>query len=1434
MRRVVNRSLAICLAAAMAFIPFFGNMVLPKDIKAATVKGSLATEVTGTWSYWDGSATVTQTNKMLLDKLPTVANKGSSRYTTDRFDENYGAFPTNGWSTSMAWNYTSNAFGNATYAIPLSFIGKADGLYVTKPSTVKVDGTFIMQQPENGALTDFIIGTDYQFSSTKMDKITDWSTDIIMENSADSSRYMKTTMVQGSPFSFYSLKGGTTAQIRRGSMRATLPSKVTYHNAQTQADSTTFVLRVVDNQDESLSYSKYDYYALYVANGTNVSVSGSNTDIGTITMNFKDEEHAYFTFAWLCETTDADDAKAQAIAQTYEKYAYNFITDTRAEYNYDTSTATVTTNFKYEFDKKDESTTDETIMGILPHQYKFMEGYTYLANTARTIRGTMKYLVGNTYTTVQKYSGILPQMGSVADEDKDKLQTYIDNYMTEFGPTQTAVTKESYDVNTYDTGKKLNRAVQVMLAAETIGDTENATALLNGIKAELADWFTASGDGDLKYFYYDKGTGCLFGFPQSYYSVDGMQDHTFHYGYFINAAAQVIMRDKAFETEYGNILHEIIEDIACDTRNNLDSKYPYLRSFSAWEGHSWASGHANFGDGNNQESSSEALNAWAGLILYGQATGDDSLTERAVYLYTTEANAVNDYWFDIDGDILDSNYTVTTAQLEYDCASMIWGGKYTYAAWWTDEPLQIQGINLLPVTGASFNLSKDKEYVKHYFELAQQNENRHSGPHKLPTPTDRWNEIWSEYLAMADPYAAEDYFDDTCDPEAGESKAHAYHFIKALQKSGTPNTDISSNCPLSKVFETEDGERTYIAYNSGDEAKEVKFSDGTVITVQAKTLGEVSSEDIPDRISYNTEYYLENVEGNGYSKIDTVKAYGKLNDEVFAEVKTITGASFDTDNPLNIATTTLSNSNTTLKLYYSRNTYSIKYNLGGGSLPEANPDSYKYGQAVVLNNPEKDKNRFDGWFLDEGFTTEFDQTATDYVGDIELYAKFTDPSTMTIDGDKRVNIYGTKAVFTVEGYSKASEMIVYTYVEPNYATGQNIIKTGAVGLFAGNQMTKNGDQWTYSMDLEGKVGKYLIFFFNSMVEGEGEQSSWAMMQIPNPDGTPSEPESSTENGTTKPGETTKPSDTTGPSGSDTSEYSKYTYAKIGTVNGKDISYYIVKNDLQANVQFLNGNLLYMAHSADFNDSNITATLNGDASKMSVGQNVIQATSDKLKEDAYNVILLNYTDGKYTEVIVKVGNPVDETTKVQATTNEPDTTKAPETTKNPTTTKEPDTTKTPDVTQPETSKDTPTQTPTTTSGDGSATTEAPTQAQTTKSSETTSDNKKTTTAAEMTAATKVQQSVTVKRVKIKKVTRKKKSVKVTISKVSKAKGYQVRISTSKKFAKKKTKYKTVKKTKFVLKNLKVGKKYYIGVRAYKTVNGKRKYGKWSKTRVTKRK
>ena len=94
----------------------------------------------------------------------------------------------------------------------------------------------------------------------------------------------------------------------------------------------------------------------------------------------------------------------------------------------------------------------------------------------------------------------------------------------------------------------------------------------------------------------------------------------------------------------------------------------------------------------------------------------------------------------------------------------------------------------------------------------------------------------------------------------------------------------------------------------------------------------------------------------------------------------------------------------------------------------------------------------------------------------------------------------------------------------------------------------------------------------------------------------------------------------------------------------------------------------------------------------------------------------------------------------------------------------------------------------------------------------------------------------KSAKIKKVKAAKKAIAVKWKKVSAVKGYQIQVATDKKFKKNK-KTVTVKKqktTKVTVKKLKAKKKYYVRIRTYKTVKGKKLYSSWSKVKTVKTK
>ena len=91
-----------------------------------------------------------------------------------------------------------------------------------------------------------------------------------------------------------------------------------------------------------------------------------------------------------------------------------------------------------------------------------------------------------------------------------------------------------------------------------------------------------------------------------------------------------------------------------------------------------------------------------------------------------------------------------------------------------------------------------------------------------------------------------------------------------------------------------------------------------------------------------------------------------------------------------------------------------------------------------------------------------------------------------------------------------------------------------------------------------------------------------------------------------------------------------------------------------------------------------------------------------------------------------------------------------------------------------------------------------------------------------------------KVKINKVKANKKSIVVYWNTKSNVSGYEIQTATDKSFKKNKKTYTVAKKStnKRTIKKLKSKKKYYVRVRAYKNVNGKKIYGKWSDVKSVK--
>ncbi|MGY1453665.1 glycosyl hydrolase [Streptomyces sp. SS8] len=683
--------------------------------------------------------------------------------------------PTNDWWSSLAFQrFSANPYSENMYGHPLTYKAVSGGLEVGYPTDHQIVGGGRQYEfPHEADLTLGIAGLNSP--DAKADGWSDWT---VSPYWSDGSRTLRATIGHGLPY-VYAQGSGGAAQI-------------------TAADAPT----VFADEGNVLGVTiSGHHYALFAPTGTDWTVSGSQirADLGS-----KD----YFSLAVL---PDRD-----ALA-TYEKYAFSFVTDSKVDWSYDEGAGEVEAAYSLTTEAQEGDETG-TLQALYRHQWLHttddLTSYSYVSS-----RGEMKVREGTSFTTVQKVNGVLPGLPAAPGVDKAKLKTYINDVLTQGDPFSGAI-------DTYWTGKALGKLAQLVPIADQIGETANRDKLLDLIKGRMEEWFTVGGPSE---FSYDKDWRTLIGYPASYGSDQELNDHHFHYSYYVMAAAIVAQYDPqwAADSEWGGMVKELIRDAANPARD--DEKYPFLRGFDVYAGHSWAAGHSAFAAGNNQESSSESINLSAGLILWGSAMGDDALRDQGVYMMMTESESIAQYWFDADQEVYPEDFT-------HDIVGMVWSSGGAYATWWTANPEEIHGINFLPVSGGSLHLAREKEMLR---RSVAEMEEENGGP------AVEWRDIFWEVQALYDPAKAMQYWNQWNGgyvPEAGETKAHTYHWVATMNSIGAPDMTVTANTATAVAFE-KNGTRTYAAHNHGEQECSVLFSDGGVLNVPAKSTASGAGDD---------------------------------------------------------------------------------------------------------------------------------------------------------------------------------------------------------------------------------------------------------------------------------------------------------------------------------------------------------------------------------------------------------------------------------------------------------------------------------------------------------------------------------------------------------------------------------------------------------------
>eukprot|EP00249_Psilotum_nudum_P024014 c29059_g1_i2 orf=464-2509(+) len=295
--------------------------------------------------------------------------------------------------------------------------------------------------------------------------------------------------------------------------------------------------------------------------------------------------------------------------------------------------------------------------------------------------------------------------------------------------------------STYFFGKAVARAARMALIAEEICLFEVIGSIRDFLVESLTPWMegTFRGNG----LFYDSKWGGIISRdgardPGADFGLGVYNDHHYHLGYFCYAGAVLAKLDPGWGHAYRDHLFTIVGDymtphhyhdrhdhhrhwhLHFPVHHRISTQshalFPRFRNFDLWVLHSWAGGLTEFADGRNQESTSEAVNAYYSAFLLGLAFGDVFLITAGLTLASLEIRAARTLWH------VPSSCTLYEPEFvaQNRVVGVLWANKRDTGLWfasakWRECCLGIQLLPILPITEVLF---QDLEFVQELVQWA--------------------------------------------------------------------------------------------------------------------------------------------------------------------------------------------------------------------------------------------------------------------------------------------------------------------------------------------------------------------------------------------------------------------------------------------------------------------------------------------------------------------------------------------------------------------------------------------------------------------------------------------------------------------------------------------------------------------------------------------
>jgi len=686
------------------------------------------------------------------------------------------AVPSNGWWTSLlVQNYGG---GNGIYTNPLRSAFSNFGAEITNPGAGFVqywnpDGYNTMAN-FSLALPDMYLKTTALSEGyrTQVVDYSDTTVSVAMRNTGQPQDHMVLTYAQGSPYVFAEVSSQGTPFISLAEQGVsgfeffTVDGKIINGNEYVgEGIIVKFVQKHIGYQTSRPQQVGQPTYGDRFFLVSTPSDTLFNFTSNRINLTLADAN--YFSVASI-----------QSLSEGAFYHTHAYLKTVKGDVSYEVNHKQSIVDTTYHISTQDlRGTHDvEPVQFLLPHHYQYSD-VELLNYQFETVRGFLKLMEGSSFTTRLSFHGLLPAMTLPQNSEFSEIQmaTYLQDLRS-----RTEISDDSNFLNDegpYWNSKAIYPLAQGIISADQLNDTSLKADFIARLKYVLTDWFTYESELDERYLYYNERWGSVYYSNNDFNTASELSDHAFTHGYLVYASSVLAMYDDTFAQDYGSMVELLLRDYMHPTKD--DYEFEYLRSFDPWAGHTWAHGFGTFAEGNNIESSSEAIQSWVGGYLWALQTGDVALRDAAIYGFVHELASAKTYMFDYEDVVFKENYKAYAS-----VAGMIWGGKYDYATWFGANPTFIYGIQWLPngeyISNYALNETERAKLASIYGDyLSSKNQT-----------IDTWfANMWS-IQALIDPAVALNQFDASkiLADDYPSDLSQTYYLLNGLKTYGTRTT----------------------------------------------------------------------------------------------------------------------------------------------------------------------------------------------------------------------------------------------------------------------------------------------------------------------------------------------------------------------------------------------------------------------------------------------------------------------------------------------------------------------------------------------------------------------------------------------------------------------------------------------------------------------